>query len=373
MFKSIKNKISLFLSIIILFNIFTINKSFALNCDDANHIFSQIANYVSSQTKNNEDNSKITFVTIKNVNLPSESQYQSIHDNLIKLFPNKEIFDVYITSAQQLIIPNHSFIPPTDDESKYTESDLKFKSNLAKLGLNHISIKNFQYNLTEQDYNNIYRNIAEFYTKYFYLTDKYINHVYNTLAHSLEIAEVKENSDAVGEFVGREYKIILSPKLFNINNNEDFKNEYLEYVVKHEMGHAVEMSLCKKIFEDLNLKNISKENCIKLSEIYFCNTNANKLSTLIKQKVLDDLKVPKNEENRQFYSKTYLSNYSNQNPFEWFAEAVAFGCINDENKKNKLISPLVENEIKNIIAGKGEVYEELKHSALQFLQDNSIN
>ena len=92
----------------------------------------------------------------------------------------------------------------------------------------------------------------------------------------------------------------------------------------------------------------------------------------IKQKVLDDLKVPKNEESRQSYSKTYLSDYSNQNPFEWFAEAVALGCINDENKKNKLISPLVENEIKNIIAGKGEVYEELKRSALKFLQESLI-
>lgn len=371
MLKYKKSKISFSLSIIILLNVFVINKSFALEYDNANHIFSQIANDISTKS-NNKDNSNITFITIKNVNLALESQYQTIHDNLVKMFPNKEIFDVYITTSNNVIIPKNFFISPTDDESKYNDSDSKFKNNMNKLGFNHISIKNSQCNLTEQDYNNIAQSIADFYTKYFYLTDQHINHVYNKLAHCLEIGEVKENSDAVGEFVGREYKIILSPKLFNTNNNEDFKKKYIEYVVKHEMGHAVEMSLCKKIFEDLNLNNISKENCIKLSEIYCCDTNANKLSELIKQKVLDDLKVPKNEESRQSYSKTYLSDYSNQNPFEWFAEAVALGCINDENKKNKLISPLVENEIKNIIAGKGEVYEELKRSALKFLQESLI-
>lgn len=87
--------------------------------------------------------------------------------------------------------------------------------------------------------------------------------------------------------------------------------------------------------------------------------------------VLERMNAPKNITGIRDFVKNNLSVYANTNPSEFFAEAVASGNFRDESK-NKQISVVLDEEIKNIINSEGQTYQKLKNEALKFLKDNNI-
>ncbi|MBP0979392.1 MAG: hypothetical protein J6C55_01945 [Oscillospiraceae bacterium] len=332
-------------------------------------VLPRIESYIASQADSSSSN-KIILITVRDIKLESDDKYQRLHDILQSKFPQKNIFDVYIKPSGQIIIPENNITPPKDDERLCNQEDINFKNKLSEYGVKNVSVINENNNkkIPSEYHRCIAYSISKIYNKYFYVTDKYINHVNNTLFSNLEMADVQHTDDTVGEFIAHEDKIVLSPALFN-NNNKDIQ-ELIEQTISHEIGHAIELSLCEKVFKDLNLNNISQNGLKRLALLYFCDTTQ-RFSSLIMDSVLERMNAPKNITGIRDFIKDNLSAYANTNPSEFFAEAIAGGVFRDESK-NKNISSVLDEEIKNIIKSEGATYQKLKDEALRFLKDNNI-
>lgn len=336
---------------------------------DLGEVLPKIESYISSQVDINNNANKIILITIKDIDLESDDKYQRLHDILQSKFPQKNIFDIYIKTTGMIIVPEENINFSGDDQQKYTQQDIDFKNKLLELGVKNISIidKKSNTKISSEYYKNIIYSVSKIYYKYFYLTDKYINHVNNTLFSNLEIADVNHKDDVVGEFVAHKDKIILSPDLFKSQKNT---SELIEQTIIHEMGHSIELSLCEKVFKDLNLNNISQKSLERLALLYFCDTNQ-KFSSIIMDSILEKMNAPKNITGIRDFVKDNLSHYANTNPSEFFAEAVVSGSFRDESK-NKPISKIFDEEIKAIVESKSETYKKLKEEAVNFLKNNNI-
>lgn len=335
-----------------------------------NEILPQIESYAKNQL-NIDENNGIAFLSVKNVDFETNDQCQELHDILQNKFEPKVIFDVYTRTSGLTIIPKPSVKLRKDNESLYSQADIDFKNKLIALGVENISVidQENSFKLSDEYHNKIIYSVSKLYNKYFYLTNKYINHVYNKLFSSLEISDVKDKKDAVGEFVVLSDKIVLSPKLFNGSYNKNIK-ENLEYTIYHEMGHAIEQNLCKKIFKDLNLNNVSKEGCERLAQIYFFGDNS-QVAPLIKESVMKKFNLTGNSNLAKQFIRENISEYANTNDNEFFAEVIACELLkNDE--KSKQISNFFDEEIKKIVVGEGEIYQKLKEEAKSFLQKNNV-
>lgn len=342
---------------------------------EVNNIIEKLRSHIHNkcrQPNQPDEKSKVMLMVVKDIDLKSDDRYQFLHDTLQNDFLDNEIFDVYIRNSGQIIIPEKTVQYSKDDETKYSDKDIDFKNKLSNLGVKHLSIINEEKNVVipSQYYNDIVNCMARMYNKYFYLTDKYINHVSNTLCSSLEIDEIKNERKAIGEFIGEGDKIILSPNLFSMFDidKQDYTKKLIEYAINHEMGHSIELNLCKKIFKDLNLNNISQRGLEQLAELYFCSGET-EVSNRIIDSVLTKMNAPIGLEERKNFIKENLSDYANKNPSEFFAEAIAYGAWKDLSC-NKYISTLVEEEIKNIVNEKGDIYLKLKEDALNFIKNN---
>ena len=366
-----------FISLIMIFSNIYINIFGEFYLDKSyyfNEVKNQIQAYISSQINNKSK--KVVVLKAENIDL-SDEEYQKMHDILQNIYAQKIIFDIYVKSNGQIIIPEGKFEVLSDSETQYNQEDLRLKNELSKMGIENISIINKKNNtkISSQYYNYIIYSIAKIYFKYFYLTDKYINYN-NKLFSSFSIEEIKQENDGrmydkevVGQFLAEEGKLILSPRLFSGDYNKKTK-ETIEYTISHEMGHCIEFILCKKIFKDLNMSNISKRGLERLAELYFYSDS--QIGEMIKNSVLNKMGCGRKSENekRKFISEN-LSDYANTNQYEFFAEAVAYGSWKDETQ-NKYISSLVDGEIKDIINGQGETYNKIKETIFQFLKENGV-
>lgn len=82
-----------------------------------------------------------------------------------------------------------------------------------------------------------------------------------------------------------------------------------DYVVTHELGHAVENSMIQKMVEDNNYK---------LTEF-----NVGSIKKQLQQKIQNDIIKLWEEKYKKESDKLYLSKYSTKTPGEWFAETFA--------------------------------------------------
>ncbi len=365
-------------SILMLQNVFT-SPVLADYYATVNELFPKIEKYISSQI-NSDKKSNILLITVRKVKLSSNEEYQTLHNLLQNKFPNKCIVDVYVDQFENIIIPQPTYSNfPKDDENNYNQNDFAFKSMLNAVNVNHISLidEEKKHKIPENYYYLIASCIYNVYTKVMDLTNKYINHVNNPLINSIEIERV---TDGVGEFLalGDFTKMVLSPDLFNESNSmysdsQQRTLDNIEHTVNHELSHAIEYSLVKKIFQDVvkdqNIK-IAPNSINTLTEVYFSGGNST-IGECMRNMVLSDMNVPNHETAQKEFIKQNLSGYANTNSSEFFAEILAYGFFMNESN-NKYISKLAQQELINIINGQGDIYNYTKNSILKFLKENNI-
>lgn len=356
------------LTILITFIVNIFLPSFAYNTNQYK-IFNELSSMISTNDEPS-DNSRITLLRVKNINLESLDQYQWIHDNLQTKYPEKKIFDIYTNISEKVIVPDIKPEKLNDDTTKYNQQDYDFINKLSLLGITNVSIIDKTKNTTIPSiyYDHIISTILKFYQKYFYLTNKCINCSTGLLFSGFEISEIKSDKNAVGEFKPLEDKMVLDPKLFYETTDINILNErkkLIEYTINHEMGHAIELKICKEIFKNLNSPIISKKDMEKLSIMYFSGNT--EVSKIIEEDVLNKIHAPFDIVGRQKFIEDNLSKYANTNPSEFLAEAIAYA---NSDKKDSDIPKLVEECIVNIFKQEGEVTEKIKASVLRFLSND---
>lgn len=342
--------------------------SFAYSYDNPNTVLSELQSMVSTCNESANE-SRIVLLKIKNINLESYDQYQWIHDNLQKNNPKKEICDIYTNSFGKIIIPEKNIETINDDTINYNQQDIDFKEKLGKLGITNISLidKTKNIKIPSMYYDIIVSSIVKFYNKYFYLTDKCVNCVNGMLFSGFEINEIKKDKNAVGEFLALKDKVVLDSKLFYESNADGFdeRKKLIEYTIYHEMGHSIELKMCKEIFKDLNLNNISKRDLEKLSVVYF--SGKTEVAEIIMNSVLNKMNIPDDAIGKKNFIRDNLSEYANTNASEFLAEAITYGFLAGDT--GKAISKLVDEEIADIFKHQGDVYIKLKMSVLKFLTE----
>ena len=105
--------------------------------------------------------------------------------------------------------------------------------------------------------------------------------------------------------------------------------------------------------------------------MYFFSENS-QVAPMIKENVMKKFNLTGNNNLERQFIRENISEYANTSDSEFFAEVIACGLSKNNNETVKQISDGIDEEIKKIVAGEGEIYQRLKEDVKKYLQNNDI-